>query len=424
MPYRPAWLLLALVSMLLPACATGTGQARQASPAAAQALLLISVDGLRADALGRGNTPVLDRLAAQGVRAAAMQPSYPVLTFPNHYTLVTGLRPDRHGVVHNSMEDPELGRFMVADVQAGRTPGWWQAEPLWTTAERAGITTGVWAWPGSLAPREGILPHYLQGFDPTVPLPERMRQVAGWLTGSAGPRARLAAVYIETVDGAGHDFGPHSQATAQAIGEMDAAIGGLLGRLEAAGIRQHVDIVVVSDHGMADVPAHQYLAVEDLASPQEARVISVGQLIGLVPNPGFEAVLEARLPGRHANYECWRKQDVPARLHYGRHPRIPPLLCQLDEGWSALGAATRQRRDADGTHDRGAHGYDPDSPTMQAVFLAQGPSFARGRTLPVFANVDLYPLLARLLRIQPRHHDGNADTLLPALATPGAQDRD
>ena len=169
---------------------------------------------------------------------------------------------------------------------------------------------------------------------------------------------------------------------------------------------------------MADVAPDHYIAVEDLASPEEARVVSIGQVIGLAPNPGYEAQVEARLLGRHPPYECWRKQDLPPRWDYGRHPRVPPLLCQLDEGWTALPAATKARRDASGRHDRGAHGYEPDSPTMQAVFLAHGPSFARGRQLPAFDNVDLYPLLARLLGLQPQPNDGDPTTLLPALRTP------
>src|SRR5690606_39043299 len=168
------FLLLQLV-----ACAT-TAPRPENAPAPGP-LLLISVDGLRADALGRGDTPVLDQLAREGVHAAWMRPSYPVLTFPNHYTLVTGLRPDRHGVVHNSMKDPELGRFLVADKEAAKVAAWWQAEPLWVSAERAGIATAVWAWPGATAAHDGVLPRYSQAFDAGVPLEQRVRRIAGWM---------------------------------------------------------------------------------------------------------------------------------------------------------------------------------------------------------------------------------------------------
>ncbi len=159
-PASPIPLACLILSLCLCACTAApsrrdlAGHANHpAATAAPASLLLVSIDGLRADALGRGDTPNLDRLAAGGVRATKMRPSYPVLTFPNHYTLVTGLRPDHHGIVHNSMQDAGLGRFVVADKEAGRVPGWWQGVPLWTSAERAGIATGVWAlvWRGGVA---------------------------------------------------------------------------------------------------------------------------------------------------------------------------------------------------------------------------------------------------------------------------------
>jgi predicted AlkP superfamily pyrophosphatase or phosphodiesterase len=416
MPGRSVRLVCSILLLALSACAA-TPHATTPGHAPAP-LLLVSIDGLGADALGRGDTPNLDRLAAGGVRAQWMRPSYPVLTFPNHYTLATGLRPDRHGVVHNSMNDAALGRFVVADKDAGRVPDWWQGVPLWTSAERAGIATGVWAWPGAAAPRDGVLPRYRHEFDATVPLEARVDRIAGWLRQPEGPRPGFVALYLENVDGAGHDHGPDAPETRAAIRAADAAVGGLLARLDAAGLADRVNVVVVSDHGMAEVPHGYYLAVEDMASFEEAAVVSIGQVIGLAPRAGHEATVEARLAGRHAHYECWRKADIPARLHYGSHPRVPPIVCQMDEGWNALPRTVVQRRDADGSHDRGAHGYDPDSPTMRAVFVAHGPAFREGVVLPPFDNVDVYPLLARLLGIAPQPNDGDPATLLPALRAP------
>lgn len=428
-PVHPATLVrLACLVLLLSLCACTTAPRRpdpSAQPAGgvatatpAHQLLVISIDGLRADALGRGDTPNLDRLASGGVRAQKMRPSYPVLTFPNHYTLVTGLRPDRHGIVHNTMKDAELGRFIVADKDAGRVPGWWQGVPLWTSAERAGIATAIWAWPGASAPRDGVLPRYWHEFDASIPLDARMRQVADWMTVPDGPRPGLVAVYLENVDGAGHGHGPDAAQTHAAIRAVDAAIGSLLARLDAAGLSDRVNVVVVSDHGMANVPADHYLAVEDMASMEEAEVVSIGQVIGLIPRPGQETAVTRRLAGRHSHYECWPKADIPVRLHYGHHPRVPPLVCQMDEGWNALPRATLRKRNAEGTQDRGAHGYDPDSPTMAAVFVAHGPAFRQGVVLPPFDNVDVYPLLVRLLGIAPQSNDGDPATLLPALREP------
>ena len=254
---------------------------------------------------------------------------------------------------------------------------------------------------------------HLHAFDADIPLQPRIDAIATWMTAPGDDRARFTAVYLEQVDQAGHDSGPSADATREAIRKVDAAIGELLARLDAAGIA--VDVVVVSDHGMAEVPEGHYLAVEDMASREEAEVVSVGQVIGLAPREGHEAAVTARLAGRHPHYQCWRRQDIPARLHYGSHPRVPALVCQMDEGWNALPRAWLDRRDADGSHDRGAHGYDPDSPTMRAVFIAHGPSFREGVVLPPFDNIDVYPLLARRLGIAPQPNDGDPATLLPAL---------
>ena len=412
MPLLPRRLGALFLLLPLVAC---SAMPRPAPAPSAQPLLLVSIDGLRADALGRGDTPVLDRLAREGVHAAWMQPSYPVLTFPNHYTLVTGLRPDRHGVVHNSMKDPQLGRFLVADAEAAKLTAWWQAEPLWTRAERAGIATAVWAWPGVGAAHDGVLPRYRQAFDAGIPLEARVQRIAGWMLAPQGPAPGLVAMYLENVDRAGHDHGPHAPATHAAIRAVDAAIGQLLAQLHAGGITPNV--VVVSDHGMTDTPASQFIAVEDIASREEAEVVSIGQVIGLVPRPGHAQALHARLPGRHPHYRCWNRADIPARLHYGSHPRVPPIVCQMDEGWNALGRATLERRNADGSHDRGAHGYDPQLASMRAVFLAHGPAFRSGVQLPGFDNVDLHPLLARLLGLELAPGDGDPRTLEPALRT-------
>ncbi|KAF1695900.1 alkaline phosphatase family protein [Pseudoxanthomonas daejeonensis] len=414
--------LASLVLLLsLSACAASPHRPRSPVPVAASEpalLLLVSIDGLRADALGRGDTPHLDRLAAGGVRAQWMRPSYPVLTFPNHYTLVTGLRPDHHGIVHNSMKDAQLGRFIVADQDAGRVPGWWQGVPLWTSAEQAGIATGVWAWPGASAPRDGLLPRYWHAFDAAVPLDTRVDEIAGWLQAADGPRPGLVAVYLENVDGAGHDHGPAAPETHAAIRAVDAALGALLARLDAAGLSDRTNVVVVSDHGMAEVPDGHYIAVEDMASMEEAEVVSIGQVIGLIPRTGHEAAVESRLVGRHPHYQCWDRAGIPKRLQYGSHPRIPPILCQMDEGWNALPRTILDRRDANGSHDRGAHGYDPDLLAMRAVFIAHGPAFREGAVLAPFDNVDVYPLLARLLGITAQPNDGDPATLAPALREP------
>ncbi len=414
--FRAAALAALLAS--LAACSTVPDPAQAQRAAAAQArteptsVLLVSIDGFRADYLELGLTPNLQRLAENGVRAQWMTPSYPSLTFPNHYTLVTGLRPDHHGVVHNTMSDAELGDFRIRDRDAVGHGGWWGGEPVWVGAENSGLATAAMFWVGSEAPVQGVRPTRWSQFDSELPIDERIDRVLGWLSEPPATRPRLATLYFEHLDSAGHRNGPHAPETLEVLARMDAAIGRLADGLAARGLVGKVDLVVVSDHGMAEVPAGQVIAVEDMVDPDDARLVSPGQSVGFAPRAGRVDAAEAQLLGRHGHYQCWRRGELPARWQYGTHPRVPPIVCQMDEGWDALPREYAARAAA---HTRGSHGFDPALPAMRAIFIADGPSFADGAVLPAIDNVDVYPLLTRLLGVEPAPNDGDPAALLPAL---------
>ncbi|MCD7099699.1 ectonucleotide pyrophosphatase/phosphodiesterase [Stenotrophomonas sp. MMGLT7] len=413
--FRP--FLAAAAALLLAACASSPSSpspVAAASTPAAPTVLLVSIDGLRADVLDRGMAPNLSRIAAQGVRARWMNPSYPSLTFPNHYTIVTGLRPDHHGIVNNTMHDAALGGFSLSDRDAVGDARWWGGEPLWAGVQKAGMRAYTWSWPGSEAAVGGIRPTRWHNFDASVPQQARVDEVLGWLSEPVSTRPRLATLYFEHVDHAGHDYGPDSPEYAQAVREVDAAVGRLQAGLVRRGLTSTVDLVIVSDHGMATVAPGHFVVAEDMLPAQLATIVSVGQSVGFEPLPGQQAAAEAHLLGAHPQHDCWRKQDLPARWHYGTHPRIPAIVCQMHEGWDAVRAEWAKRRRADGG-TRGSHGFDPALPSMRAVFMASGPSFRQGQTLPPFDNVDVYPLLARLLGIEAAPNDGDPATLLPAL---------
>lgn len=405
----------ALLVFALAACSAPT---RPEAPPADTPLLLISIDGFRASYFELGQTPNLERLAGDGVRAQWMTPSYPSLTFPNHYTLVTGLRPDHHGVIHNSMSDAAIGKFKVADRDAVGDTRWWSGgEPIWIGAQKAGLRSATLFWPGSEAPIHGLRPNRWRPFDAKVDENARVDEVLGWLGEPASTRPHVATLYFDALDHEGHDHGPNSPEAREAMVRIDTAIGRLLDGLAARDQLEHVNLIVVSDHGMAEVVPGHRIAVEDMVTPEQAVVTSVGQSIGIAPNPGFEAQVERRLLGAHAQYDCWRKSELPARWHYGTHPRVPPIVCQMHEGWDAIEG--EKLRGATQVQTRGSHGFDPALPSMRAIFLARGPAFRRGATIPAFDNVDVYPLLARLIGIRPAKNDGDIAPLLPALRDPG-----
>ncbi|OAX88419.1 phosphodiesterase [Xanthomonas nasturtii] len=400
------------------ASASASASAKTVSAGTPHTLLLISIDGLRADMLDRGITPNLSQLAREGVRARWMTPSYPSLTFPNHYTLVTGLRPDHHGIVHNSMRDPALGSFWLSKPEAVGDARWWGGEPVWVGVEKAGQHAATWSWPGSEAAIAGVRPTRWRHYEEHTGMDARVDEVRGWLAASGAARNRLVTLYFEHVDEAGHDHGPQSREYADSVRAVDAAIGRLLDGMQRDGTRGRTNIIVVSDHGMAEVAPGHAISVEAMAPPQIAGAVTDGQVIGFAPMPGQQAAAEASLLGKHAHYECWRKAQLPARWHYGSHPRIPAIVCQMHEGWDALFPDKLAKRAQQGM--RGSHGFDPALPSMRAVFLAQGPDLAQGKTLPGFDNVDVYALMTRLLGIPAAPNDGNPATLLPALRVPPA----
>lgn len=396
--------------LVLSACSTRASRPAEPPP---RTVVLVSIDAFRADYLSDNATPNLARLAREGAHAAWMNPSYPSLTFPNHYTLATGLRPDHHGVIHNRMSDATIGTFAVADRNAVGDVRWWGGEPIWVTAEKQGVRSASWAWPGSSAAIGGVRPSRWMAYDEAVPPARRIDDVLAWLDAPQAQRPRLVTVYFEQLDKAGHDHGPESPQVRRTLGELDAVIGRLRDGLAARGMLETTDLIVVSDHGMATVGPRHAISVEDMIAPTIATVVSEGQSIGVQPLPGREREAELRLLGTHAQYDCYRREALPARWHYGTNPRVPPIVCQMHEGWDALYPQKLAKRPPQAT--RGSHGFDPALPSMRALFVARGPSFVPGAQLPAFDNVDVYPLLARLLGIDAAPNDGDIAPLLPAL---------
>ena len=401
--------LLLAAALVLTACVSPTSRA---VISARKPLILVSIDGFRADYIDRGVTPTLSRLAAGGARALVMRPSFPVLTYPNHYTLVTGLRPDHHGLVHNVIEDPAAPgiKFGLGDRAQVRDARWWdQAEPIWVTAQNAGLKADSMFWPGDEAAIHGVRPNRFLTFDQNLPANARVDQVLAWF---AADRPDFTDLYFDDVDTAGHTFGPDSPELNQAIAKVDSAIARLIAGLAAQGVNEdQFNIVIVADHGM--VRADNLVMLDDEAHGT-ARVVTGGGTAMLAPLPGKEGEAKAALVGRHAHFTCWPKDQVPAQYHYGANPRVSPIVCLGDVGWYLTTHAAADGKVA----TIGQHGFDPYAPQMAALFVAHGPSIRAGLVLPVIDNVDVYPLAMRLLRLNPWPNDGDpnvSDSILNGL---------
>ena len=420
------WVLTGALALILASCMSvarhayrnvtgephrGQREARIAGPPSTpNPVILISIDGFRADYLDRGYTPTLKTLADGGARPERMTPSFPSITFPNHYTLVTGLVPDHHGIVNNTFEDAALpdGKFRIGSKAAVLDRrSWDQATPIWVTAEQAGVRTGTEFWPGSEADIQGVRPSLYGAFDEKVTSSERVDRLLSWLDLPLAQRPVFMTLYFDVVDTAGHDHGPDSPEVNTQLGVVDAAIARLEAGLKARGVAPN--IVIVADHGMAPTPPDHRIYMDEWKGAGHFRIVTAMAVAGLVPASDEVA---AALVGPHPHSNCYRKAAIPARLHYGTNPRIPPVVCIAETGW----LLTTHDREAREKHPlMGEHGYDNADPLMGALFIANGPKILPHVTLKPFSNTDVYGLLCRLLGLQPQPNDGHVEDLYPAL---------
>jgi predicted AlkP superfamily pyrophosphatase or phosphodiesterase len=304
------------------------------------------------------------------------------------------------------MEDAE--RPGETFTMATDDPFWWnEKSPIWVDAEQAGIRTATEFWPGDNvawggartkgefgAVTGGTRPEDWAQFNQAITGPQRVNAVLDWLRRPAAIRPKFVTLYFDTVDTAGHEYGPDGPQMNAAIADIDTSIGLLVDGLKA--LNQPANLVILADHGMAPISSDRVIALDQFAPPADYRVIESGPYASLEPMPGHNADVASALLGRHGHMTCWRKADIPARFHYGTNARIPPIFCLADVNWEVL--PTKPDKPFGG----GNHGYDNMAPEMAALFIAHGPAFARGRTLPSFINVDVEPLLRDLIGLPPK----------------------
>lgn len=378
----------------------GPGHGATEAPQATPPLVVVSFDGFRWDYHRTVETPGLDRLAAAGVRAERLIPVFPSKTFPAHYSIVTGLYPGHHGVVSNNMRDPRwpepFGLSERDQVQDGR---WWGGEPIWVSAERQGVRTATYFWPGSEARVQGVRPGTWFAYDGSVSFEERVETALDWLGRPAPERPGLVILYFEEPNEAGHRHGPDAAATRQAARRVDRMLGDLLDGLEVLGLEANV--LVVSDHGMARNDPERVIVLEELVELRPGELFEAGAMLQIFPEPGREETIYRALAGSHPHLRVWRPDEIPARFGLYEHPRLPPVLGTPDSGWEVL---PRERVEDLVTGD---HGQDPQHPDMHGIFYGAGPDLMSGVTLPAVEQVDLYNLMAALLRIEPAPNDGD-----------------
>jgi predicted AlkP superfamily pyrophosphatase or phosphodiesterase len=370
------------------------------------AVVLISFDGWRWDYDQKAPTPNLQKLFARGVRAERLIPSFPSKTFPNHYSIVTGLYPAHHGIVANNIFDPESGlKFGLSDRKAVGDSRWWGGEPIWVTAQRQGKRAATLFWPGSEAAIGGMRPHFWHLYDGNMSNEARVDQVLAWLELPAAERPSFITCYFSDTDDAGHDDGPESEAVREAVMRLDGLLGRLLDGLQSKGIADRVNIVITSDHGMAGTSPDRVIVIDDYLDASTVDIVDINPTLGIVPKTVTPGEVYGRLANAHPHLRVYRREETPEHWKYRDNPRIPPIVGVADDGWVILRQKAGQPRPVPSSG--GVHGYDPRALSMHGLFVAAGPAFRRGVIVPPFENVHIYNALAAALGVNPAKNDGD-----------------
>ena len=386
-----------------------------AAAQSAHYVVLVSLDGFRWDyAKSFGATHLL-ALGKHGVWAPeGMIPSYPSLTFPNHFTIVTGLYPEHHGLVANSFYDEmKQARYGIADSKAVSDGSWYSGTPLWSLAESQGMRTACLFWPGSEAKIAGFQPTYYLKFDDKIDDTARIEQVLTWLRLPAADRPHFITLYYSEPDHEGHAFGPDAPETKAAALKVDGLIGKLKAGLDATGLP--IDLVVVSDHGMAKIQGGWITLDQfaDLTGFENAGTLLYGK------TEEDRVRVYNQLKRASAQFVAYRRKDVPPELNFSHNPREgDPVV--IATGPFAIRAHAPPEGKPDQPPIGGMHGFDPHRmPEMKASFFAAGPDIVVGKTVAPFENVNLYPWLAHMLGLTAPKTDGSLNVLAGTLRDGG-----
>jgi len=394
--------LLMLLPMLAGGCASV--QSERDKPY----VIMVSMDAFRWDFDSIYRTPVLDEIAGNGVKALRLIPSFPTKTFPNHYSIATGLYPDHHGLINNSFYAPDLDLvYRIGDRTMVENAAFYGGEPIWVTAMKAGVRTASFYWVGSEAPIMGMHPDYWKTFDEEVAFGNRVDTVFKWLSLPLGRRPHLVTLYFEEPDATGHEYGPVAPETAAMVKSLDSLLGVLRDGLRKLPHAKKINLIVLSDHGMGQVDPSKYNYIFDTLPQKMVKRIYGGSPVWSVEPAEGKTDSLIMCINIQRGVKAYRKEELPAHLHYGTNPRLPEVVVIADGGWIA------GIRPVPSGYNRGDHGYDWKWKEMHSIFYAEGPAFKKGFETDTLYNVDVYNIITRILNIVPAQNDGNPERILP-----------
>lgn len=396
--------------LFIQSCTTSEGEA-----SSDQKVLLISIDGFMPEYFSKFETPALDRLASSGVVADYMIPVFPTKTFPNHYSIVTGLYTENTGVIANNMYDPVMdARFSLGNRDAVSNGEWYGGEPIWVTAENQGVSTATMFWPGSEAEINGVRPERWMPYDDDMPYMARVDTIISWLQVDDDTEPQFLTLYFSKVDSYGHRYGTESDSVRTAVSEVDGVIGYLLDEIERIGAGDEVNVIITSDHGMANLSPDRVIVLDDIIDMEDVTVIDWTPVAMIQPDEGEKENVYRELKKAENNYRVYKKEDIPDEYHIKNNVRVPEIMVIADVGYTITTNEYLENREVRGA----THGYDHRAPEMRSFFVASGPAFKQGFSSGSFQNIHLYELMSYILKVEPAPNDGSLDSLRHVLREP------
>lgn len=374
-------------------------------------VIMVSFDGFRHDYVEKYNLPNFKKFIKQGTAAEALIPCFPSKTFPNHYTLVTGLYPGNHGLVDNEFYDPQQKKlYATKKREMVEDPSFYGGTPLWQLVQQQGLKSASFFWVGSEAKIQGLLPNYFRVYDPKVKNEERIEQTVSWLKLPEAERPHFISLYFSMVDHEAHSSGPTSLQTQRVLHSADSLVGMLMSEVQK--IKLPINIVIVSDHGLYEMKREEkvFRYVDKLINVKDESVVfaNAGSQVHFYTKrvDSLYNVLKAQANG----FNVYKQNEFPDRWHY-KHERSGDVLIVAEPGTYFL-TTPRDLSKWEGTGNFGEHGYDPIlTNQVNGIFYAMGPNVKKGAKLKPFENIHVYPFVAKILGLNLPKIDGDAKVL-------------
>lgn len=374
-------------------------------------VVLVSFDAFRWDYVNRGLTPNLDKIKSEGVYALSLKPSFPSKTFPNHQSIITGMYPAHHGIYANGFYDPFSNEtYKMNDSNTVNNAKWYWGEAFWETAERQGIKTASYFWPGSEVKLYYRKPTYAETYEHARPHDDRIEGVINWLKLPQEKRPHFITLYFSDTDEKGHRFGPNSNEVNQAIQLLDGVAGKIMNRLKEINMIDSVNVIFVSDHGMTEISKDKIINVEKILEGYNCKFFDESVLMTIEPPKEKLKEVYELLKKNENHFKVYYRSEVPEYFHFSGNYLIPSLVLIPELGWNLLTEKGMKR--VNDNYSKGNHGYDNQHLDMHGIFIATGPSFKKNYQTGTVWNIDIYPLLCKIFNIIPRSNiDGKAERI-------------